>query len=582
MGIDDSGMYSPPPDDGPEVSDKAAKLMGMDSRAKRESTSTRRERSSGKYTVLSIFVFGSRSNSLLPAAPDPYPIDDDDVVMVDGHEDADGLPPREPHKSSKHSRRRRREVSERVSSFESSALSRGYNLAGTMGNANVTLKQSRAKPDDLQDDIAMVDADQLPHDPGVFSGQDDLAFVEPPPKERRVRRSNTTPKKSEGGGLLGLFGSLRRSTKVEPPERRRSRSYRDEEAKPMTDAEREARRARREERRRRSMRAETDVECFATDADPAGEACTEPKDAEARRAERRAKRSSRHAAAAQMAVDAELREAEERRARRREAHEKRAREEEEEREERRREEKRARRAAREERRAREEQEAREAEAREAEALAEAKAAERRERRRTRETEEINGNSRHASRYRRHRSSAAEPIGDGYPPDEYVGERAKRHHRSYRSGEEGGRSRRRKSVAADPDFRPVMSGGRDKTSSWVNSQATDPPEPPPIVPTVVDAPPGAENTHSLSSDEEARRRMRRLAHKRAKYPGLPDEEIDEIRARRRESRRAERAAIKSSSGSGDCERERNGRAYDDRRAQPTGLKRMSWFKKLTSR
>lgn len=131
----------------------------------------------------------------------------------------------------------------------------------------------------------------------------------------------------------------------------------------------------------------------------------------------------------------------------------------------------------------------------------------------------------------------------------------------------------------------MSGGRDKTSSWVNSQATDPPEPPPIVPTVVDLP-GADatNAHSLSSDEEARRRMRRLARRRAKYPGLTDEEIEEIRARRRGQRKAERAAMKSNSGSDDDERERSSRAFDDRHAHQTGggLKRMSWFKKLTGR
>lgn len=405
----------------------------------------------------------------------------------------------------------------------------------------------------------MVDAEQSPQGPEVFSGPDDLAFVEAPPKDRHHKRPINAPKKAEGGGFMALLGSLRKPSRPDPPERRKSRSYRDDDAKHLTDVEREeARRIRREERkRRRTTRPDTDVEGFTTDAGPPGGADTEPEDAEARRAERKAKRSSKHAA--------ELREAEERRIRRREereAREKRAREEEERERERKREEKRARRAAREERRAREEQEAREAEAR-----AEAKAAERRERRRTREAEEMNEGSRHRSKSGRRRSYA--------PEDDYVGER---HHQA-------GRSRRRKPAAPEAaQFQPVMSGGKDKTSSWVHSQATDPPEPPPLVATVIDVPPGpdAQNGHSLSSDEEARREMRRLARRRAKYPGLTDEEISERRARRREGYRGERDGIKSSSGSGDYERERGSRAYDGRNAPPTsGTKRTSWLKRLTT-
>lgn len=435
--------------------------------------------------------------------------------------------------------------------------------------------QARARDVEAHDDMVMVDAEQSPHGPEVFSGPDDLAFVEAPPRERHHRRSSNVPKKAESGGFRSLFGSLRKPSRPEPPERHRSRSYRDDDAKHMTDIEKEeARRIRHEERRkRRSMRPETDVEGFTTDAGPPVGADTEPEDVEARRADREAKRSSRYAS--------DLRESEERRARRREereTREKRAREEEEREEERRRQEKRARRAAREERRAREEREAREAEAR-----AEARAAERRERRRTREMEEVNGVSRHRSKSGRRRSYAPERAPERYSQDDNTGER---HHRSHRSGDEGGRSKRRRSTARDPaQFYPVMSGGKDKTSSWVHSQATDPPEPPPIVATVVDVPQGvdAQNGHSLSSDEEARREMRRLAKRRAKYPGLTDDEIAERRARRREARRAERDGIKSSSGSGDYERERGSRAYDSRYYVPpaSGTKRTSWFRRLTT-
>jgi hypothetical protein len=146
-------------------------------------------------------------------------------------------------------------------------------------------------------------------------------------------------------------------------------------------------------------------------------------------------------------------------------------------------------------------------------------------------------------------------------------------------EERDKSRRRKSrIMPEP---PVMSGGRkDKISNWVHSQAADPPEPPPVVPTVLDIPPGAEdpaNAHSISSDEEARRELRRKARRRARYPGMTDEEIDEMRARKREGRRE---GVKSSSGSGDYDRDRGAR-YDRYGPPPSSGGKMNWFKKLTS-
>jgi hypothetical protein len=147
--------------------------------------------------------------------------------------------------------------------------------------------------------------------------------------------------------------------------------------------------------------------------------------------------------------------------------------------------------------------------------------------------------------------------------------------------------------------PLMTGGlnhgntggpkKDKISTWVYSQAEEPPEPPPIMPTVIDMPPdaaaAAENAHSLSSDEEARRAARRRARQRAKYGDVPDREVgDDVRSRRRESRRE---GVKSSSGSGDYERDRGMRSQHGSRhggapAPPgSGAKKSSWFKKLTS-
>lgn len=441
----------------------------------------------------------------------------------------------------------------------------------------------------------MVDADLARGAPDLLSGPDDMAFVDAPPRERRLKRPPpSTPKKQDTGGFMGIFGSLRKPTRPEMPDRRKSRSYRDEEARHLTEPERDDRRVRRDrdrdDRRRRSVKPDTDAEGFTTDA--AGVAAggeTEPEDAEARRAARRAKRTSRQAPSETReaeAREAEAREAEERRARRkekireREAREQRAREEEEQRRE---EERRVRRAAREERRAREEQAARDAAAAE-----EAKAAERRERRRLRDEEM-------AAKAKRRRSRADEPPVDGYAPDDQPDGR-----RGSRTTDDKARRRKSKAMPAPEQTRaPLMTGGlnhgntggpkKDKISTWVYSQAEEPPEPPPIMPTVIDMPPdaaaAAENAHSLSSDEEARRVARRRARQRAKYGDMPDREvIDDVRSRRRESRRE---GVKSSSGSGDYERDRGMRSQHGSRhggapAPPSsGAKKSSWFKKLTS-
>ncbi|KAE8416155.1 hypothetical protein BDV36DRAFT_213047 [Aspergillus pseudocaelatus] len=441
----------------------------------------------------------------------------------------------------------------------------------------------------------MVDADPAQQSPDIVSGPEDMAFVEAP-RERRLRRSNTAPKKQETGGLMGLIGTLRQHIRPELPERQKSASYRDEDARYMTEPERDdARRQRRDERRRRAMRPDPDREGYATDAGPAMDVPEiQIEDVDARREARRARRASRQGDI-DPHRDSEFQEAEERRARRRERQRAREQEmqemqlrEEEERAQRRREEKMARRAAREERRAREEQEAREAEAqaqeaREAEAR-EAKAAERRERRRQEREAAMYENPGYDPRSRKRHSHMDDRAARDFYMQSGDPDRA---YRSRRHGDDAEHARRRRSRAPEETRpAPMMPGQRkDKTSSWVNSQASDPPEPPPVVPTMLDMPPAPgepmDGAHSISSDEEARRDLRRKARRRARYPGLTDQEIDEVRLKKREARRSERGQ-KSSSGSADYERDR-GMRYDryDQPPPSSGGKLPNWFKKLTS-
>lgn len=162
------------------------------------------------------------------------------------------------------------------------------------------------------------------------------------------------------------------------------------------------------------------------------------------------------------------------------------------------------------------------------------------------------------------------------------ERDSRRARSTREDPKDKARRHRSKVPLEPVRAPYMSGGngKDKISSWVYSQADEPPEPPPIMPTVIDVPPPAEgtgNAHSLSSDEEARRSARRKARRRAQA-----EEEEDARSRRRGSRRE---GVKSSSGSGDYERDRDRARSQPGNRQgappPSAKKSSSWFRKLTN-
>ncbi|OJD22106.1 hypothetical protein ACJ73_06554, partial [Blastomyces percursus] len=528
--IDESGILSPNGGHA-EIFGKAAKLMGVNG------TKTSRRDPNGKKRA-------SR-------APDPYAIDDDDdLVMVNGGDVPEVASPKDFPVDSKPRRRK---------------------------------SKREPKPRSADDDIVMVEPGPS-NRPEVVSGPEDLAFVIDPPKERiNLKRSNitATPKKSEG--LLGLFGSFRKPA-APPPEYSRSRSYREENLRKSAEIDKEyVRRARRE--KLRSTRVETDGEGFTTDAAPT----TEAEDAEARRVERRARRLSKYAE--QEAREAEEREAEERRAKRREAEKARIREarerrarEDEEREQRHHEEKRARRAAR----LLEEQQ-REEEIRQVEARCCA-----------RETEEFVEDGRRI-RSERHRSYTDKPR-DRYSHDEYATDH--RRHRSHRSSDEATKSRRRKSAvlleeehytsrkghssrrASNVPYPGIAGAGKDKMSSWLNSQLTDPPEAPPIVPTVIDvpAPPGDPHVHSLSSEEEARRSARRKARRHSKYNGVDNAEAAERRARRHELRHSVRGPLKSSEGSGDGDRygDRYTSDYHRHSSYANGApKRSSWFKKITS-
>ena len=240
--VDAFGLPSPPPEDAPTATGKAAKLMG---------TST--DRSKAKAS--------SKGKQKAAAVPDPFPIDDDDMVMVNGIEDPVLNVP-VPKPSAK------------------GAKSKGSKNKATKGFES--------------DDVVMVDGPS-PEEPEI------LAFDEPSKAPPPMRRSNTGAKKPTNGKLMGLFGGFgkaRRNSDAHERPKSKAVTTDDEGLSPrkrtVQSREDPSKRIRRDDRKvRRSEKPDRDNEDFITDALNDGSAAMEADGPEGRRKERRSKREAR-------------------------------------------------------------------------------------------------------------------------------------------------------------------------------------------------------------------------------------------------------------------------------------------------
>ncbi|KAL9613638.1 MAG: hypothetical protein Q9167_001814 [Letrouitia subvulpina] len=511
MDIDAIGLPSPPAEEPPEISGKAAKVIGAAGKSSKKTPSKGKEKAT--------------------AVPDPYPIDSDDMVMVNAIEDPIINAPI-PKKSSK--------------SKEKTSRSK---------------PKSDAKPADAGDDIVMVDGPSL-DEPEL------LAFDETP-KKPTLQRSATSAKKPNNSKLMGFFGGFSKTRRASDGGERPNRKsiVGDDEInfnrkRTVNGRDDASKRLRRNDRKvRRSDKPETDVDGFMTDAPLDGGGVTEAEDAEARREERRAKRAAKEAAAKE-ARDAEIKASEDRRARRREAE--RAQEE-------------ARKAKARERRARREAED--------EAI---RAEEKRVRRAAREdrlSKETTGGATENDPYPAEQSRSSKRRDGDLPPSSSRPYHRSDRRRSYmdkpldnerpksrRIRTDHSTSKHRRSVAASPtaagvdDYfdprnggdggageEPYMHGANDHTSSWVKSQISDPPAPPPIEGTVIEPAPDL-------------------------GPGVGKGGYDRDAIDAEDGRRAARRERRKSRMEGEGEGER--RRREERR--PTlgpGVKRGSWLKKV---
>ncbi|KAL2043441.1 hypothetical protein N7G274_003748 [Stereocaulon virgatum] len=560
---DATGLPSPPPEDAPEDGSKAAKLMGVGKLDRKAST---------------------RGKQKAKIIPDPYAIDSDDMVMVNGIEDPviDTPTPNKGPKS------KLMAVEPEPASLRKDLPDRTKSKRDSKMDPSSSKRKSKAG-NDLDDDVVMVDAG-LSSGADVADGPDDMQFITKP---KGLQRSATNAKKPEikkGGGLFGGFLKTRRAPDTERPKK----AIVEEEVSPrkrtVTGGDDSAKRPRRDDRRR-SERTDRASQGFVYDTAPDAGA-TEAEEAGARREERRAKKADRERAAREEALKYEA----DRRAKRRDAEkakikddkDRRARKEEEA-EAKREEEKDARRAAREVRRAKEEEEANRALE---EDILKPRSSKRRD---TEKDRDIPAES--SSRPRK--SDRRRSTYDKLALDEDDSRRVRHEERRLKA-------ERRKSAApaaVDDYFDPrnasqggkevndPYGGGNEHTASWVKSQASDPPEPPLVEPSIVEPAPDLRATGA--DDLKAEDDIRRSSHRKSKRSSrMYTDPLAEDQDRRRSSHRRE----KESDGSAEGERYRSADRGTRRQSEVLGGvklgsgtktfdgktgqgKRSSWFNRL---
>ena len=577
--VDAPGLPSPPAEDAPVASGKAAKLMGVGT-----GQSDRKASSKGKQKGEDLLqVVGERqdpANSAYLAVPDPYAIDSDDGVMVNDFEDPIINAPI-PKKSSQS---KSKTFEPEPASLKKDLPDRSRSKKDSKIETSKSKRQSRAG-NEFEDDVVMVDAGPS-SGADVADGPDDMQFITKP---KGLTRSSTSAKKSESR-KSGLFGGFLKTRPTDTVERPRSKAIVEQDVTPrkrtVTGGDDSAKRPRRDEQSRDGRKRSEKIDraeqgyVYDTAGDPAG--ATEAEEADARREERRAKRAEKDLAADALKYEAD------RRAKRRDAEKNKLKDDkdqvkrskkDDDAEARRQEDKEARRAAREARRAKEEEQANRD-------LGEEILKPRSKRRDTDKELPAESSSRPRKSDRR-RSYIDKPT-----LEEDESRRTRR--------EERPKSVRRKSTAPVEDYFDPRNGtrgapdtdpygGNEHTASWVKSQASDPPEPPPVEPTIVEPAPdlrAATGADDLKAEEDLRRSSHRKSKRSSRMYTDPIAEDQDSRRRRR----TDKEGIRSSEGSpeGDRYTRRQSDAlggvklgagvktFDGKTGQG---KRASWFQKL---
>ncbi len=577
MDVDTTGLPSPPAEEAPEMTSKAAKMMGT-AKLDRKASTRGKQKAPGKKLPKAFENSLETADGGNVAVPDPYAIDSDDMVMVNDLES-----PLVNGKSSATKGTGLKSKSKGIDAEANSPLSRDLpDRTKSTRDSKMEHSSSKRKSkigNDFDDDVVMVDAGSS-GDGHVEPGPDDMQFITKP---KELQRSATSSKKPDskagglGGGLFGAFRKNRRASEFNDSPKSRN-NVEDEEVAPrkrtVTGGDDSAKRPRRDNRRK-SEKTDRAAEGYVYDTAREVGGATDVDDADARREKRRAKRVEDDRIAKEQREEALKYEAD-RRAKRREADkvkvkddgDKRARKDEEA-EARRLEDKEARRAAREARR-REEEANR--------ALEDDILKPRSKRRDTDKEVPTASSSRPRTSDRRHshmekateRPKSSRRKSTMAPVDDYFD------------------SRNARSVNENDPY-----GGNDHTASWVKSQVSEPPEPPPVEPTIMEPAPDfrAKGADDLMEDEYARRASHKKPKRGSRMYTDPLADEQEERKRRRKEKE-----VRSSEGSAAEERYGGLGSLNRRQTDLGGVKlgagtktfdgktgqgrRSSWFQKVT--
>lgn len=615
--VDVIGIPSPPAEVAPEMNYKAARLMGTTA-SKLETKDSIRAKTKGRrqYLPPTSTKLEQGADYANIVVPDPYPIDDDDMILVNDLEDTANSKPKDIRREKSTNTRAKKEVR-----LDPNSLARSPKLSAEayIAKKNGQVNQITESTDDsiMLETGPSFDGAELP------SLQEALAFDEKPRSSPVVQRALPNTRKSDSK-LMGLFGGFRKPRRASEMYERPRKAPIDEfdatlrRKRGVTGDGDAPKRIRHEDRKvRRAEKTDGEDDGFITEAPIAAEPPA-PETHEFGRDEQGPKRPSRIQPSKER-KRSRLRDVEDQRLKRQEAdqaedklrraktRERRERKELEEAEIRRAE-RRAKRAARDERSKdapnsregdgvdiRREEKRLKRTAREGMPMIEEPQfrdfdpipiPERQDKRREKDLNDRDKRRESSSRPRksdRRRPNIDSPRSPSTRP---ILERRRSSRRT--PGEKDKSSGHRRSSAQPPvdsyfdsrngaggeptpnDINPpplldplqqdlpyIHSGGNDHTSSWVKSQISEPPPPPPVEPSVLDPPPilgplGPDGDDSAG--EEARRALRRKSRKQSRAYGEPDPEVETSRRRRRES---SRKGIKSE-GSTEQERDRRRR------------------------
>ena len=610
--IGNGGLPSPPPEEVPEMSAKASKIMGTSGGKLGRKESTRRNpKASGKFLGRGPSNLTESAKHRRLAVPDPYPIDDDDddMVMVNGLEDPIIDVPTSQAKDNGKAKGSKGKSKKEVSSREFPKTSRpshtiGRGLAKFAGSADEfgNIHQAEASPE-LADDIVMVDASRSQDEAELPTMQDALAFdVEKPIRPTPIQRSSTNSRKSSSK-LMGLFGGFQKSRRPPESDRRMSKAVAENEEGDLRRKRVGAaggdgvKRIRRDDRKvRRPEKPDLDGDGLVTDAPPEN-MIKEVEEVDGRKEEPRARRTSKTSSSKQT------REVEGRHVKRRAADDD------------------SRRAQDQTARKVDEAEAVRHDARRVRRIIKEDevprdlafdVGEKRTKRRDRDIQEKDTYVYESSSRPHKTDHRRSDLGKPRSPSAESPTTTRRPHGARRTTTGDRSSRRRSTTTAEydagpgngvtatagemepplapldevpPPEEPYMHGANDHTSSWVKSQITEPPPPPPIEPSVLDPAPVLGGV-AMDGDagEEARRAARRREKRQSKYGKSGGDEVDKDAEYQRRRRRRTEKDVRSSEGSGEGDKDRrrsDARGYTSRGLSSGGgaSKRSSWFKKI---